>query len=178
MTETIPLKKILITEQQIDARTQQLAEQISKDYAGKDLVLVGILRGSVIFYANLVKRIKINCKLDFMSLSSYSGTNSSGKVRMMLDCKEDICGRHVIVVEDITDTGITAAYLTQLLTTRGPASIEICTLLDKPGNRSSAIAPKYIGFKIENEFVIGYGLDYNGLYRNLPYIGVFDETQQ
>lgn len=172
-----PLKKILIDEEQINARVKALGEQISKDYEGKTPVIVGILRGSIIFYANLAKNIKTDCNFDFMCLSSYSGTSSSGKVRMILDLREDIKDRHVILVEDIVDTGITAKYLFELLKTRKPASIEMCALLDKPSNREVEIAPKYIGFSIENEFVIGYGLDYNELYRNLPFIGVFDETK-
>ena len=172
-----PLKKVLISEEQINARVKELGEQISKDYQGKTPIIVGILRGSVIFYANLAKNIQTDCNFDFMCLSSYSGTSSSGKVRMILDLREDIKGRHVIIVEDIVDTGITAKYLFELLQTRQPASIEMCALLDKPSNREVEIAPKYIGFKIENEFVIGYGLDYNELYRNLPFIGVFDENK-
>jgi hypoxanthine phosphoribosyltransferase len=173
-----PLKKILIDEEKINARVKELGEQISKDYQGKTPIIVGILRGSIIFYSNLVKNIKTDCNLDFMCLSSYNGaTSSSGKVRMILDLREDIKGRHVILVEDIVDTGITAKYLFELLKTRQPASIEMCALLDKPSNREVDMAPKYIGFTIENEFVIGYGLDYNELYRNLPFIGVFDETK-
>ena len=116
--------------------------------------------------------------MDFMCLASYNGTSSSGKVRFILDLREDIKDRDVIIVEDIVDTGITAKYLFDLLKTRNPASIEMCALLDKPSNRKIDIKPKYTGFEIENEFVIGYGLDYNELYRNLPYIGVFDETKK
>jgi len=172
-----PLKKVLITEEQINIRAKELAEQISKDYAGKTPLIVGILRGSILFYSNLVKNIKTDCHFDFMCLSSYNGTSSSGKVRMILDLREDIKGRDVIVVEDIVDTGITAKYLFDLFKTRNPASVEMCTMLDKPGNREVPIKPKYVGFTIQNEFVIGYGLDYNELYRNLPFIGVFDENK-
>ena len=173
-----PVKKILITSEQIDKRVKELAAQISEDYKGQNPVIVGVLRGSVLFFSNLVKNLQIDCHLDFMALSSYSGTSSSGKVRFVMDLREDIKGRPVIIVEDIVDTGITARYLLELLKTRQPASIEICSLLDKPSNRQVEIKAKYIGFEIANEFVIGYGLDYNGLYRNLPYIGVFDESKK
>ena len=141
-------------------------------------MLVCILRGASLFFANLVKNLEIDCTLDFMSLSSYQGTSSSGKVRMLLDIREDIKDKPVIIVEDIVDTGLTGVYLKEMLAARKPSSIEFCTLLDKPQNRKVTIKPKYLGFSIENEFVIGYGLDYNELYRNLPYIGVFDETKK
>lgn len=173
-----PVKKILITSEQIDKRVKELAAQISEDYKDQNPVIVGVLRGSVLFFSNLVKNLQIDCHLDFMALSSYSGTSSSGKVRFVMDLREDIKGRPVIIVEDIVDTGITARYLLELLKTRQPASIEICSLLDKPSNRQVEIKAKYTGFEIANEFVIGYGLDYNGLYRNLPYIGVFDESKK
>lgn len=173
-----PVKKILITSEQIDKRVKELAAQISEDYKGQNPVIVGVLRGSVLFFSNLVKNLQIDCHLDFIALSSYSGTSSSGKVRFVMDLREDIKGRPVIIVEDIVDTGITARYLLELLKTRQPASIEICSLLDKPSNRQVEIKAKYTGFEIANEFVIGYGLDYNGLYRNLPYIGVFDESKK
>lgn len=173
-----PIKKILITGQQIDKRVKELAAQISKDYKGQIPVIVGVLRGAVLFFSNLVKNLEIDCNLDFMALSSYSGTCSSGKVRFIMDLREDIKNRPVIIVEDIIDTGITAKYLEDLLKTRQPSSIEICSLLDKPSNREVAIKAKYTGFEIANEFVIGYGLDYNGFYRNLPYIGVFDESKK
>lgn len=173
-----PIKKILITSEQIDKRVKELAAQISKDYKGQTPVIVGVLRGAVLFFSNLVKNMQTDCYLDFMALSSYSGTASSGKVRFIMDLREDIKGRPVIIVEDIIDTGITAKYLLDLLKTRQPASIEICSLLDKPSNRQIDVKAKYTGFEIANEFVIGYGLDYNGLYRNLPYIGVFDESKK
>ncbi len=173
-----PVKKILISEEQINKRVKELADKISQDYKGKTPVLAGVLRGSVLFFSNLVKNLTVDCNLDFMCLASYNGTSSSGKVRFILDLREDIKDRDVIIVEDIVDTGITAKYLFDLLKTRNPASIEMCALLDKPSNRKIDIKPKYTGFEIENEFVIGYGLDYNELYRNLPYIGVFDETKK
>ena len=178
MRENLPIKKVLISEEQIDARVKELARQISKDYAGKTPLIVGILRGSVLFYSNLVKNLETDCNLDFMCLSSYCGdTGSSGKVRMLLDLRENAAGRHIIIVEDIIDTGLTVSYIKELLQTRKPASVEICSLLEKPSNRKIEVSPKYTGFTIENEFVIGYGLDYNELYRNLPFIGVFNETK-
>ena len=178
MAYQAPVKKVLISEEQINARVKELAKQISADYVGKKPLLVCILRGASIFFANLVKNMEIDCTIDFMSLSSYQGTASSGKVRMLLDIRDDIKDKHVIIVEDIVDTGLTGAYLKEMLGARKPASIEFCTLLDKPQNRKVEITPKYLGFTIQNEFVVGYGLDYNELYRNLPDVGVFDETKK
>ncbi len=178
MAYKAPIKKVLISEEQINTRVKELAKQISVDYAGKQPLIVCILRGASLFFANLVKNLEIDCTIDFMSLSSYQGTSSSGKVRMLLDIRDDIKDKDVIIVEDITDTGITGVYLNDLLKARKPASVEFCTLLDKPENRKVEIKPKYVGFKIQNEFVVGYGLDYNELYRNLPFIGVFDETKK
>ena len=178
MAYQAPVKKVLISEEQINARVKDLAKQISADYAGRQPLLVCILRGASLFFANLVKHLEIDCTIDFMSLSSYQGTSSSGKVRMLLDIRDDIKDRPVIIVEDIVDTGLTGVYLKELLNARKPSSVEFCTLLDKPKNRKVEIKPKYIGFTIENEFVVGYGLDYNELYRNLPFIGVFDETKK
>lgn len=179
MEYNVPVKRILITKEQIQKRAAELGAQISKDYAGKTPVIVGILRGSILFFADLVRNITIDCCFDFMSLSSYNGgTSSSGKVRLNLDLREDIKGKDVIIVEDIVDTGLTANYLFDLLKTRQPASIELCTMLDKPSNRVIPFTPKYIAFTIANEFVIGHGLDYNEIYRNLPYIGVFDESKK
>lgn len=167
------LDRILFSQEQLKERVAELGRQISQDYKGKQPLLVGILRGSIMFYADLLREISIDCNIDFMCLSSYHGTSSTGEVRTMLDLRESIKGRHIVIVEDIVDTGLTLDYLMKSLTTRGAASIEICCLLDKPANRKVEVTPKYVGFQIENEFVIGYGLDYNELYRNLPYIGVF-----
>lgn len=178
MSYEVPVKKVLISEEQINARVKELAKQISQDYAGKKPLLVCVLRGASIFFANLVKNLEIDCTIDFMSLSSYQGTSSSGKIRMLLDLRDDIKDRPVIIVEDIVDTGLTGVYLKELLSARKPASVEFCALLDKPQNRKVEIKPKYLGFTIKNEFVVGYGLDYNELYRNLPYVGVFDETKK
>lgn len=178
MAYNAPIKQVLISEEQLSARVKELAKQISKDYAGKTPLLVCILRGASLFFSDLIKNLEIDCNLDFMCLSSYQGTNSSGKVRLLLDIRDDIKDRDVIVVEDIVDTGITGVYLRDLLGARKPASLEFCTLLDKPQNRKVEITPKYLGFSIKNEFVVGYGLDYNELYRNLPFVGVFDETKK
>jgi len=167
------LERILISQEQLKNRIAELGREISADYKGKKPLFVGILRGCILFYGDLMKEISIDCNMDFMCVSSYAGTATTGEVRTMLDLRESIKGRHVILVEDIVDTGLTLEYLMKNLAHRGAASIEICCLLDKPSNRKVEITPKYIGFQIENEFVIGYGLDYDELYRNLPYIGVF-----
>lgn len=173
MPESPVLERILFSEEQLAQRVSELGRQISADYRGKLPLFVGILRGCIMFYTDLLKNVSVDCTLDFMCLSSYAGTSSTGQVRTMLDLRESIKGRHVIVVEDIVDTGLTLDYLMGNLRSRGAASIEICCLLDKPCNRKAEVHPKYVGFTVGNEFVIGYGLDYNELYRNLPYIGVF-----
>ena len=173
MAESPVLERVLFSEEQLAKRVAELGRQISADYRGKLPLFVGILRGCVLFYSDLMKNISVDCNMDFMCLSSYSGTSSTGQVRTMLDLRESIKGRHVVIVEDIVDTGLTLGYLLDHLKSRGAASIEICCLLDKPCNRKVDIHHKYVGFKVENEFVIGYGLDYNELHRNLPYIGVF-----
>ena len=173
MSDTPVLERILFTQEQLAERVAELGREISADYRGKQPLFVGILRGCVMFYADLLRAVSVDCDMDFMCVSSYCGTSPTGEVRTVLDLRESIKGRHVIIVEDIVDTGLTLDYLMKNLKNRGAASIEICCLLDKPANRKVDMSPKYIGFQIENEFVIGYGLDYNELYRNLPYIGVF-----
>ena len=173
MPETPVLERVLFSEEQLATRVAELGRQISADYRGKTPLFVGILRGCILFYSDLMKQISIDCNMDFMCLSSYSGTSSTGQVRTMLDLRESIKGRHVVVVEDIVDTGLTLEYLMANLQSRGAASLEICCLLNKPCNRKVDIHPKYVGFEVGDDFVIGYGLDYNELYRNLPYIGVF-----
>lgn len=173
MNDMPVLDRILFSEEQIAKRLSELGRQISADYRGKMPLFVGVLRGCILFYADLMKNISVDCNMDFMCMSSYAGTSSTGKVRTMLDLRESIQGRHVVIVEDIVDTGLTLDYLMSNLKSRGPASLEICCLLDKPCNRKTEVKPKYVGFEVGNEFVIGYGLDYNELYRNLPYIGVF-----
>lgn len=173
MSDTPVLQRIMYSKEQLAERIAELGREISADYKGKQPLFVGILRGCIMFYADLLREVSVDCTMDFMCLSSYSGTSSTGEVRTMLDLRESIKGRHVVIVEDIVDTGLTLDYLMQNLKSRGAASIEICCLLDKPANRKAEVHPKYVGFEIENEFVIGYGLDYDELYRNLPYIGVF-----
>jgi len=169
------VERILIPADKIAARVAEMGAQITKDYDGKNPIIVGMLRGAVLFFGDLLKNVKIPCTLDFMSLSSYSGTESTGEVRFLLDLRGSIAGRHVIIVEDIVDTGLTLDYVLKNLSSRGAASVEVCALLDKPGNREIEVPVKYIGFKIPNEFVIGYGLDLDELYRNLPYIGVYKQ---
>jgi len=173
MSDTPVLQRILFSKEQLAERIAEMGREISADYRGKQPLFVGILRGCIMFYADLLREVSVDCTMDFMCLSSYSGTSSTGEVRTMLDLRESIKGRHVVIVEDIVDTGLTLDYLMKNLQSRGAASIEICCLLDKPANRKVEVHPKYIGFQIENEFVIGYGLDYDELYRNLPFIGVF-----
>ena len=167
------VKEILFSEEQLKERVAQIAAQIDRDYAGKELMLVSVLRGSFIFMADLVRAITVPCRVDFMAVSSYgSGTESSGQVRIIKDLSEHIEGRDVIVVEDILDSGNTLSYLLQILQARKPASVRLCTLLDKPSRRLKPVELHYAGFSIPDYFVVGYGLDYNERYRNLPYIGV------
>lgn len=164
---------VLFTEEQLQARVAEIAAQIDRDYAGKQPLLVSVLRGSFVFMADLVRRITLPCTVDFMAVSSYgSGTTSSGQVKIVKDLSEQIEGKDVIVVEDILDSGNTLSYLLKLLEARHPASIRLCTLLDKPERRTKPVAVQYSGFTIPDEFVVGYGLDYDEKYRNLPYIGV------
>ncbi|PIU20669.1 MAG: hypoxanthine phosphoribosyltransferase [Elusimicrobia bacterium CG08_land_8_20_14_0_20_59_10] len=166
------LEEILITKRDLEAGVKKLGEQISADYAGRCVTLIGVLKGCVLFLSDLAKNISIDTRLDFMMLSSYSGAQSTGVVRTILDLKENIEGRDVIIVEDIVDSGLTMHYMLQNLKTRRPRSLEICTLLDKPSCRKAKVPLKYSGFTIPDKFVVGYGLDYNEIYRNLPYIGV------
>ena len=167
------IKEILFSEEQLKERVAQIAAQIDRDYAGKELMLVSVLRGSFIFMADLVRAITVPCRVDFMAVSSYgSGTVSSGQVQITKDLSEDITGRHLLVVEDILDSGNTLSYLLEVLRARKPASIRLCTLLDKPERRVKPVHLDYTGFAIPDAFVVGYGLDYNEYYRNLPYIGV------
>ena len=164
---------ILISEEDLQKRVAQLGEEISRDYAGKAPLLVSVLRGSFIFMADLTRHIQPFCQVDFMAVSSYgSGTMSSGQVNIVKDLTDSIEGKDVIVVEDILDSGNTLSYLFQLLKARNPASLKLVTLLDKPSRRTKPIQADYVGFTVPDEFVVGYGLDYDELYRNLPYIGV------
>ena len=169
------INQVLLSEKQLLERVRELGEQISTDYLDKDLVVVCVLRGSFIFVSDLVRSIKIPLAVDFISISSYgSGTTSSGVVRFLKDLDEEISGRHVLVVEDIIDTGTTLKYLLENLQTRKPASIKVCTLLSKPERRKVEIAIDYNGFVVPDHFVVGYGLDYAEKYRNLPYIGILN----
>ena len=164
---------ILISEEDLQKRVGELGEQISMDYAGKAPLLVSVLRGSFIFMADLTRHIQPFCQVDFMAVSSYgAGTVSSGQVNIVKDLTDSIEGKDVIVVEDILDSGNTLSYLFQLLKARNPASLKLVTLLDKPSRRTKPIQADYVGFTVPDEFVVGYGLDYDELYRNLPYIGV------
>ncbi|MCI6767900.1 hypoxanthine phosphoribosyltransferase [Porcincola intestinalis] len=164
---------VLIPEDKVEERISQLAEEISRDYAGKTVHLIGILKGSVFFVCELAKRLTIPVTMDFMSVSSYGlGTRSTGVVKLIKDLDDSIMDKDVLVVEDIIDSGHTLSYLLKNLQSRKPASIKLCTLLDKPDRRECEVYVDYQGFQIPDEFVIGYGLDYDQRYRNLPYIGV------
>jgi len=168
--------RVMIPEEQVTLRIKELAQQISKDYEGKSVHLICILKGSIVFSCDLAKRITVPVTFDFMSVSSYGNeTVSSGRVRILKDLDESIQGRNVLIVEDIIDSGRTLAYLKELLGGRAPESLEICTLLDKPDRRETEVDVKYVGFVIPDEFVVGYGLDYNQYYRNLPYVGVIEQ---
>ena len=167
------IKEVLFTEDQLAQRVSELADQINRDYEGKELLLVSVLRGSFVFMADLTRKIQGPCIVDFMSVSSYGkSTNSSGQVQITKDLSEDISGMHVLVVEDILDSGNTLSYLLKLLDQRHPASVRLCTLLDKPERRTKPVEVHYSGFSIPDAFVVGYGLDYAERYRNLPYIGI------
>lgn len=167
------IQEILFTEGQLKKRVDEIARQIEADYVGKEIMLISVLRGSFIFMADLCRAIRLPCTLDFMSVSSYgTGTTSSGQVQITKDLSEDITGRHIIVVEDILDSGNTLSYLLNILEHRHPASVRLCTLLDKPDRRTKPVDLHYRGFTIPDAFVVGYGLDYAEKYRNLPYIGI------
>ena len=167
------IQEILFTEEQLKSRVNEIARQIEADYAGREIMLISVLRGSFIFMADLCRAIRLPCTLDFMSVSSYgAGTTSSGQVQITKDLSEDITGRHVIVVEDILDSGNTLSYLLNILEHRHPASVRLCALLDKPERRVKPVELHYSGFSIPDAFVVGYGLDYAEKYRNLPYIGI------
>lgn len=167
------IQKVLITEEELKAKISELGQQISRDYTGKDLLLVGVLKGAVVFMADLIRQISIPVDVDFMAVSSYgSSTESSGVVKIIKDLDENIEGKHVLIVEDIIDSGLTLNYLTGILRSRKPADLKICTLLEKPDRRLVDMKIDYKGFTIPDEFVVGYGLDYAEKYRNLPCICV------
>ncbi|MBO7252040.1 MAG: hypoxanthine phosphoribosyltransferase [Oscillospiraceae bacterium] len=168
------IAKILLTEEQIKARIEEMGQEISQEYAGKDPVVLGVLKGVVVFYADMIRHITVPCQMDFMCLSSYQGTQSTGNMIVKQDMSVDVSGRHVLILEDIYDTGGSLNYTYNHILSKGPASVKICTLLDKPERRRPGITlkPDYVGFTIPNEFVVGYGLDFNEHYRNLPYVGI------
>ena len=167
------IQEILFSEEQLKTRVAEIARQIETDYAGQEIMLISVLRGSFIFMADLCRAIHLPCTLDFMSVSSYgTGTTSSGQVQITKDLSEDITGRNLIVVEDILDSGNTLSYLLNILDHRHPASVRLCALLDKPERRVKPVELHYSGFSIPDAFVVGYGLDYAEKYRNLPYIGI------
>ncbi len=167
------IERVLLTEEQIQQKVSQLAAQLSQEYAGKDPIFVGVLKGVVMFYADIVKRVTVPCQMDFMWISSYKGT-SSGEMIVRKDVSADIKGRHVVILEDIFDSGKSLAFTYRHLLEKEPASLRVCALLDKPEGRLEGITLKadIVGFEIPNEFVVGYGLDYDEFYRNLPYIGI------
>ncbi len=170
------VKEVLVSEEAIAGRVKELGEAITKDYENKDLVVIGILKGAVLFMADLVKNIKLPITIDFMAVSSYGkSTISTGEVRIVKDLDFSVEGKDVLIVEDIIDTGLTLNYLTEILKKRGASSVKICTLLDKPERRSVEVDVDYKGFEIPDEFVVGYGLDYAEHYRNLPYVGALKE---
>ena len=167
--------RVLLSEEEVNERIRAIGEQISKDYAGKEIHMICVLKGGVFFMCELAKRISVPVSLDFMAVSSYGGdTKSSGVVKIVKDLDENIQGKDVLVVEDIVDSGRTLSCLMELLRERGPASLQLCTLLDKPDRRVIPVEVNYTGFTIPDEFVVGYGLDYAQKYRNLPYIGIVE----
>ena len=167
------VERVLFSEEELKNRVAEIAAEIDKDYEGKEPVIISVLRGSFVFMADLVRQIHLPCTVDFMAVSSYgAGTSSSGQVKIIKDLSEQIEGKDLIVVEDILDSGNTLSYLLQLLQARKPASVRLCTLLDKPSRRVKPVELHYSGFTIPDYFVVGYGLDYDEKYRNLPYIGV------
>ena len=167
------VKEVLITSDQIEAKVREIGARITEDYRGEKPLLVGVLRGAVVIMSDLMRNIDLQCELDFMDISSYgSGSSSSGVVRILKDLEEDITDRHVLIVEDIIDTGLTLSYLMRSLHARKPASLEVCALLSKPSRRRAQLEVRYLGFEVPDEFVVGYGLDYAGAYRNLPDICV------
>jgi hypoxanthine phosphoribosyltransferase len=169
---------VLVEAEPLAGRVVELGEELSRDYAGRDLLLVGVLKGAVFFMADLVRSITVPCEIDFMAVSSYgSGTDSSGVVRILKDLDANIEGRHVVIVEDIVDSGLTLSYLVRNLEARRPATLEVCALLTKPERRKADIRCRYVGFEIPNRFVIGYGLDYGERFRSLPFVAALDESR-
>ena len=167
------IESILVSEEQLSKRIAELGEAITRDYKGQQLLLIGVLKGSVVFMADLMRRIDLDVSIDFMAVSSYgSGTKTSGQVRILKDLNRSVEGQNILIIEDILDSGVTLSYLTGLLWSRKPASIRLCTLLDKPERRRVDVKPDYVGFTIPDAFVVGYGLDYDERFRQLPYVGI------
>ena len=165
--------RVLYSEEELEAKCAELGAQISKDYEGKNLLLVSVLKGAVVFMTDLMRHITVPCSIDFMVVSSYGrGVKTSGVVKIVKDLDADLAGKDLLIVEDILDTGMTLHYLKQLLQDRNPNSIRIATLLDKPERRRAAVRADYVGYQVPDEFVVGYGLDYDEKYRNLPYVGI------
>jgi hypoxanthine phosphoribosyltransferase len=175
MTMQDDIAEILVSEERIQSKVAELGQRISEDYAGEELLLIGLLRGAIVFLSDLMRSIDIPVRLDFIGISSYGASTESGAVRLVMDLETDIAGRHVLVVEDIVDTGKTLAYLVENLKARQPASLRVCALLDKPERRQVPIVVDYVGFEIADKFVVGYGLDFAEGYRNLPFVGVLKE---
>jgi hypoxanthine phosphoribosyltransferase len=169
------IAEVLVSEEQIRSRVAEMGNQISSDYAGQELLLIGLLRGAIVFLSDLMRAISIPVRLDFIGISSYGVSTESGAVRLVMDLETDIANRHVLVVEDIVDTGKTLSYLVENLKSRQPASLRVCALLDKPERRTVPIQVDYVGFEIPDKFVVGYGLDFAEGYRNLPFVGVLKE---
>lgn len=177
MIDNKDISSVLLSEEQIKEIVVRLGKQITEDYAGKNLLVVSILKGSIMFMADLLREIKIPCKIDFMAVSSYgSGTRTSGSVKILKDLSIDLKGYDILLVEDILDSGVTLSNLKEILTLRQPASIKICTFLDKPDRRKADIKADYTGVQVPDEFVVGYGLDYDEHYRNLPYVGILSPS--
>ena len=168
------IMRVLLSEEEIAARVAELGDRLSRDYEGKNPIFVGVLKGVVVFFSDVIRKIRVPCQIDFMWISSYAGTESTGNMVVKRDVSEDIKGRHVVILEDIFDTGSSLQFTYDHLLAKEPASLKICTLLDKPERRRSGVTvkPDYVGFVIPNEFVVGYGLDYREQYRNLPYVGI------
>lgn len=168
------IEKILISEEEIRRRIDELGQELTREYQGKNPVIVGVLKGVVVFYADMIRKIDVPCQMDFMWIKSYSGTQSTGTMQVKQALSTDVKGRHVLILEDIFDTGSSLQFTYDYLMAQGPASLKICTLLDKPERRREGITVKadYTGFVIPNEFVVGYGLDFDEKYRNLPYVGI------
>ena len=171
------IERVLFSEEELKTRIKELGAEIGREYAGRKPLMIGILKGSVMFFADLLREIEGDLEIDFMAISSYgNGVKSSGEVKMIKDLDHKIEGKDVIIVEDIVDSGYTMKFLTGMLSARNPASIRICTLLDKPSRRETDVRVDYKGFEVGDEFVVGYGLDYAGLYRNVPFIGILKRS--